>query len=266
MHNETGLKMRILVTNDDSQDSPLLEYLLEELKGMGDLQIVVPKEEQSWTGKSISRFEVLESAETEIAGVKACVVSGKPADCVNFGVYHLGEEKPDLVISGINIGYNCGVSYILSSGTVGACLEANIAGIPALSLSRRMAAETYHRWSNERYFNEEEEKQIRREVKAIMTEIKEKIMKRDDFISEPVTWQIEMPQDLAEDWSLEAAYLGHSFYGSLFEEKADGNYGHNLQKHDLDPRPDADVNIIAQGNVSVAKLDIRVLGQGKINL
>jgi 5'-nucleotidase len=266
MHNETGFKMRILVTNDDSQDSPLLEYLLDELKGLGDLQIVVPKEEQSWTGKSISRFESLETSEVEIAGVPACVLSGRPADCVNFGAYHLSDEKPDLVISGINIGYNCGVSYIMSSGTVGACIEANIAGIPALSLSRRMAPETYQRWSNERCFSTEEITQIRREVKLIMSELKEKIISRTDFLNEPITWQVEMPQDLSDQWSLEAGRLGHSFYGSLFEQRENGSYGHNLQKHDLDPREDADVNIIARGNVSVAKVDIRVLGQEKINL
>ena len=258
--------MKILVTNDDSQDSPLLEYLLDELKDLGDLQIVVPKEEQSWTGKSISRFEELGIEEIEISGVKTCVLSGRPADCVNFGVYHMGDEKPDLVISGINIGYNCGVSYVMSSGTVGACIEANIAGVPALSLSRRMAPETYQRWSNERCFSPEEIKQIRREVKLIMSAIKEKIFTRAEFLAEPITWQVEMPQDLSENWSLEAGHLGHSFYGSLFEKKSNGAYGHSLKKHDLDSREKADVNIIARGNVSVAKLDIRVLGQEKFNL
>ncbi|WDE98041.1 5'/3'-nucleotidase SurE [Lentisphaera profundi] len=258
--------MKILVTNDDSQDSPLLEFLLDELKGLGDLEIVVPEEEQSWTGKSISRFEVLEKKEVEIAGNKSYTVSGRPADCVNFGVYQLGDEKPDLVISGINIGYNCGVSYILSSGTVGACLEANIAGIPALSLSRRMAPESYQRWSNERSFTEKEMTQLRREIKLVMTELKNKLMTREDFLSEPVTWQVEMPQDLADNWNLEAGVLGHSFYGSLFEKNQQGNFGHNLKRHDLDERANADVNIIGRGNVSVAKIDIRVIGQEKINL
>ena len=258
--------MKILVSNDDGYDSPLLAYLLDELKELGEIIVVVPSEEQSWTGKSISRSGEMRVTATEISGKKVSCFSGRPADCVNYGVYHLYDEKPDLVISGINIGFNCGVSYILSSGTVGACLEANIAGIPALSLSRWMSSDTYQRWSKERRFTEEDQMVIKAEVKAIMTELKAKLFSRNDFLSEAVTWQVEMPQDLAKDWKLESAVLGHSFYGSLFEKGEDDLYRHFLQKHKLDERPNADINIIARGNVSLTKLDIKQIGQQPVEI
>jgi 5'/3'-nucleotidase SurE len=48
--------MDILLTNDDSHISPLFHFLIDKLRLLGNLTIVVPKEEQSWTGKAISRF------------------------------------------------------------------------------------------------------------------------------------------------------------------------------------------------------------------
>ena len=258
--------MTILVSNDDGYDSPLLGYLLEELKGLGEITVVVPSEEQSWTGKSISRFGEMEESLVNISGHDVKCFNGRPADCVNYGIYHLYKTKPDLVISGINIGFNCGVSYILSSGTVGACLEANIAGVPALSLSRRMSPQAYQLWAKERRISDEDQIVIRQEVKKIMNELRERLFSRKDFLSEAVTWQVEMPQDLADNWKIESAVLGHSFYGSLFEKGKDNLFRHCLKRHDVDTRANADINIIARGNVSLAKLDIKQIGQQPVDI
>ena len=59
-------------------------------------------------------------------------MTGTPADCVNLGIYNLLESKPDIVVSGVNLGFNTGLGFLLASGTVGACFEANIAGLPGL--------------------------------------------------------------------------------------------------------------------------------------
>ena len=48
--------MRILLTNDDSHDSPLFLLAIKVLEGLGDLTIVVPAQEHSWKGKSMTRF------------------------------------------------------------------------------------------------------------------------------------------------------------------------------------------------------------------
>ena len=64
--------------------------------------------------------------------------------------YHLFEEKPDMVVSGINMGINMGLGFVLSSGTVGACLEANIAGVPAVALSQELDGQVFVRWLEER--------------------------------------------------------------------------------------------------------------------
>ncbi|MBN1141928.1 MAG: 5'/3'-nucleotidase SurE, partial [Deltaproteobacteria bacterium] len=101
--------MEILLTNDDSHRSPLFQFIIEHLDALGRLTIVVPKEEQSWTGKSITRFKHLYVDEIALFGRGAFCLDGTPADCINWGIYHLYEgRRPDLVVSGINIGLNTG--------------------------------------------------------------------------------------------------------------------------------------------------------------
>ena len=93
--------MHILLTNDDSHTSPLFRFAIDILKPLGDVTIVVPQEEQSWTGKSMSRFKPLALSQMKLQDDIAHCVNGTPADCVNLGVHHLCQEPPDLVVSDI---------------------------------------------------------------------------------------------------------------------------------------------------------------------
>ena len=68
--------MRILLTNDDSHDSPLFLLAIELLKDLGELTVVVPAEEQSWKGKSMTRFGVLYADRIDLHGTMAWSVSG----------------------------------------------------------------------------------------------------------------------------------------------------------------------------------------------
>jgi len=81
-------------------------------------------------------------------------LDGTPADCADIGIYHLFESRPDLLISGINTGGNEGLGFLLSSGTVGACLEANIAGLPAVALSQGLPEIFYEPDGGKRRFDE----------------------------------------------------------------------------------------------------------------
>src|SRR5262249_10598694 len=130
--------MHILLTNDDSHISPLFRFAIDLLKTLGTVTIVVPQQEQSWTGKSMSRFKPLTLSQPLLQQDTAFCVDGTPADCVKMGIYHVCDPPPDLVVSGINIGTNTGVGFLLASGTVGACLEANLAGHPAVALSQSL--------------------------------------------------------------------------------------------------------------------------------
>lgn len=124
----------LLLTNDDGFDSPALRPLAAALSARHEVRVVVPDRERSWSGKSISRFVPLRARPLE-AGLTGWAHDGLPADGVQLGAGGLYASPPDLVVSGINIGYNHGAGYLWSSGTVGAAVEAWVLGLPAVAFS-----------------------------------------------------------------------------------------------------------------------------------
>lgn len=129
----------ILVTNDDGVDSPALPPLVRALEKLAPVRAVVPERERSWIGKAITRWEEVRVRPVERDGVTLHAVSGYPADCTQLGVHSLFDERPAMVVSGINVGFNHGLAFLLSSGTVGAASEGWIAGVPALAFSTGVA-------------------------------------------------------------------------------------------------------------------------------
>lgn len=126
--------MRILITNDDSISSPCLHPLAKWAQKLGEVTVMAPKFEQSGKSHAINLRTPFEVKQTDaLPGVCAWTVDSTPADCVRMAVLGMN-MKPDLVISGINRGYNMGFD-ILYSGTAGAVFEASLLGIPALALS-----------------------------------------------------------------------------------------------------------------------------------
>jgi 5'-nucleotidase len=125
---------RILLTNDDGINSAGLWAAYEALAPIAAVTVVAPATQQSAVGRSISIFEPIRAHEVEQNGVKAFAVGGKPTDAVIIGLYALG-LRPAMVVSGINIGENLSFESIMTSGTVGAALEAANQGTPAIAFS-----------------------------------------------------------------------------------------------------------------------------------
>ena len=126
--------MRILITNDDGILSPVLPRLVRWAQKLGEVVIVAPKVEQSAKSQGIEIRNAVEVKKVLIGGdIEAYAMDSTPADCVRFGVLGLGREY-DLVISGINRGFNVGhdISY---SGTVAAILEGSRLGVKGLAIS-----------------------------------------------------------------------------------------------------------------------------------
>lgn len=129
--------MRILVTNDDGITAVGIEKLAAMAKGLGEVTVIAPDSQCSAMSQKLSIMTEIEykRAAFPIEGVEAYTVAGTPADCVRIGIdVIMKDRKPDMVFSGINNGYNTGYD-IAYSGTVGACLEGIIAGIPAIAFS-----------------------------------------------------------------------------------------------------------------------------------
>ncbi|MGA2933668.1 MAG: 5'/3'-nucleotidase SurE [Methanomicrobiales archaeon] len=128
------MRARILLTNDDGIYSAGLWAAYEALSGFADVTIVAPASQQSAVGRSISIFEPIRVHDVDLQGVKGIAVGGKPTDAVIIGLYAL-QLEPTLVVSGINIGENLSFESIMTSGTVGAALEAANQGTPAIAFS-----------------------------------------------------------------------------------------------------------------------------------
>jgi 5'-nucleotidase (EC 3.1.3.5)/3'-nucleotidase (EC 3.1.3.6)/exopolyphosphatase (EC 3.6.1.11) len=128
------MRHRILLTNDDGISSDGLWAAYRALSPIADVTIVAPAAQQSAVGRSISIFEPIRADEVTIENVRAVSVSGKPTDAVIIGLYALRVE-PSLVVSGINIGENLSYESIMTSGTVGAALEAANQGAKGIAFS-----------------------------------------------------------------------------------------------------------------------------------
>ncbi|XP_052189452.1 uncharacterized protein LOC127799451 [Diospyros lotus] len=127
----------IMVTNDDGIDAAGLRALVRSLVSTNKYEVLVcaPDSEKSAVSHSITWQNAVSAKQVSIDGATAFAVSGTPADCTSLGIRSaLFPSKPDLVISGINMGSNCGYN-IVYSGTVAGAREAFFNGVPALSLS-----------------------------------------------------------------------------------------------------------------------------------
>ena len=125
--------MRILITNDDSISSPVLLPLAKWARKLGEVTVVVPQVEQSGKSHGIELHKPFAVSRVELEDIEAYTVDSSPADCVRYAVLGMHRQF-DLVISGINKGFNLGLD-IMYSGTVGAIFEAAALGIPAIALS-----------------------------------------------------------------------------------------------------------------------------------
>ncbi|KAK4370517.1 hypothetical protein RND71_009992 [Anisodus tanguticus] len=137
MENVSEYKPSVMVTNDDGIDAPGLRSLVRVLVSSNLFNVLVcaPDSEKSAVSHSISWQRPLSVKKVDISGATAFAVSGTPADSTSIGLSKvLFPSVPDLVVSGINKGSNCGY-HIVYSGTVAGAREAFFNGVPSVSVS-----------------------------------------------------------------------------------------------------------------------------------
>ena len=125
----------ILLTNDDGYDSVGLKALIDALSPIAKITVVAPANNKSACGHSLTLDKPLRLISIKDDFYK--IDDGSPTDCIFLSLGNLFKEgfKPDLVISGINIGANMGED-ITYSGTASAAMEAVIHKIPAIAISQ----------------------------------------------------------------------------------------------------------------------------------
>ena len=127
---------RILITNDDGVLSDGIVRLAKAAQKYGEVWVVAPDSQRSAASHSISLHHpvTVTPVTFPVSGVKAYSCSGTPGDAVRVGSLNVMPEKPDIVLSGINFGYNV-ASDIQYSATAGAAFEAEFQGYPAIAFS-----------------------------------------------------------------------------------------------------------------------------------
>lgn len=127
--------MKILLSNDDGFDAPGIHALAKEIRKLGDVVVSAPAEPQSGKSHSVTvSGKVRVQPDTFEDGISGWRVWGTPYDASSMAVRILMDEKPDLIITGINHGSNVGFDT-LHSGTVGSASGGLFFGIPVIAVS-----------------------------------------------------------------------------------------------------------------------------------
>jgi len=127
--------MDILLTNDDGIYAQGLWALYRRFASRHSVTVVAPDRERSAVGHGITLHQPLRTTRIEVNnGFQGYAVSGTPADCIKMGLMEILDKRPDMVISGINLGANVGIN-INYSGTVAAAREAALYEVPAIAVS-----------------------------------------------------------------------------------------------------------------------------------
>jgi 5'-nucleotidase len=128
--------MRILIANDDGYLAPGLTALVQAIQGLGEIRVIAPEQNASGTSNALTLNRPLSVFEARAEDQRGyLVVNGTPSDCVHVALTGVLEQRPDLVLSGINQGANMG-DDTLYSGTVAAAMEGYLFGIPAIAFSQ----------------------------------------------------------------------------------------------------------------------------------
>ncbi len=132
---------KILITNDDGIDSEGIVRLAFAAEDFGEVWVIAPIRQRSAASHSITIREPVDvyPHDFPVKGVRAYSCSGMPADCVRVGSLGVMPYKPDVVLSGINDGFNMGTD-LQYSATVGAAFEGAFQGFLSIALSEKFGA------------------------------------------------------------------------------------------------------------------------------
>jgi 5'-nucleotidase len=128
--------LHVHLTNDDGIRAKGVWYLYDALLDLADPVVFTPLRKRTGLSKSVSLGRLLKVRKVRVdSNHEGWAVDGTPADTVILYNKVAPDKPPDLVISGINDQYNLGLLSILTSGTLGACYQAALSGVPSLGFA-----------------------------------------------------------------------------------------------------------------------------------
>lgn len=233
----------ILITNDDGIDAPGIYELAATLKKLGRIFIVAPDKQQSAVSSALTIQRPLKVFErykdNEFFGY---AVDGTPTDCIKLAFFSLLEEKPDLVVSGINHGRNTSIN-VLYSGTVSGAIEGMLMGVNSIAVS---------------HASHDTKKDLSAATKSVYNIAKE-ILESNEHSR--LLININVPDiDPAEIKGTKVTRLSDSQWIDKFDKRFDpyGNvyYWFTGEYFINDDDPDCDDNALKAGYISISPLTI----------
>jgi 5'-nucleotidase len=240
---------RILLTNDDGVGSPAVVPFARALAELGEVTVCVPDRERSWIGKAITRNEPVRLEEVEVDGQPVWTCTGYPADAAQLGIHALGDGPPDLVVSGINLGFNHGAAFLMSSGTVGAAIEGWISGVPAVAFSTGVWDGNWADWRAraESPAAAAGWRQLAETCVAILADIRAAaLLDHADVVS------VNLPFEATAGTSRRVTDIARVGYDRLFRATGPGVYEHDFGGMTrLEALEGTDVAVAGEGGVSI---------------
>ena len=256
-------KAHALVTNDDGIGSGFLRHLVEALLPDFKVSVAAPATEQSWIGRAMSRHnDVKVVAKPDYFGseVQSWAIGGTPSDCVNIALGHLIKEPVDIVLSGINIGYNTTDTLILSSGTVAGAIEGALWDLPAIAFSQCIPETHFAEVSQSKGQTSGSLKTQMEQAAAHARRFALELLKAPSPTGTVIN--INFPTEVDANTPVEDCTPAHIRLGSLYAETepgtfrfrySDGSYRHN---HDQSDR-----EVLKRGSISRSLLDFAHVGR-----
>lgn len=131
--------MKALISNDDGITASGILTSKKAVEDLCETYVVAPELQQSGIGHALTLYEPLRINEHTLKDKsKGYAVTGTPTDAVTLALFEIMDEKPDIMISGINTGFNIGKAELTTSGTLGAAIEAASFGIPTIAISQEV--------------------------------------------------------------------------------------------------------------------------------
>jgi 5'-nucleotidase len=258
------MKLHALVTNDDGIESVFLHRLVEALLPHFRVTVAAPAFEQSWTGRSITRhgeLEVMRSPSIFPKEVEAWAINGTPTDCVNIALGNLLGEKPDIIVSGINIGYNTTETLILSSGTIAGAVEGTLWNIPAIAFSKCVPNHIFDNVRDSKgQTNAVFAESLRSAASHAANMTMETAKNRENTIG--LVINVNFPTETQSNTPIVETFPAKLQLGSLFTETSPGKY--KFRYSDglvVDSHPSSDRAALEDGKISRSVLNFSRIGR-----
>jgi 5'-nucleotidase len=244
----------ILLCNDDGITAQGIQALATALDGIGEICVVAPESEQSAAGHAITVRDPVRAHEVDFSvpsgSIPAWAVSGTPTDSIKLACHELLDERPSLVVSGINHGPNTAVN-VLYSGTVSAATEASTLGIDSVAVS--LCDWSSEDFSGAKFWSRRIVRQVLRSglPRGVLLNVNVPAVPADDLEGVAVTRQARSRWEEGFDARTDPAGRPYFWLAGTFV--------------DLDDGPETDTAAVEDGYVSVTPIKPDMTAHGVID-